>query len=476
MKVLLVNPPFHEGYGTFSESAGILPPLGLAYIAAMLEKAGIFVEIIDANALFMTWEQLSMQIFEKHPDIVGSSVMTSTVPIVQKLARIAKQANPNSIFIGGGVHITACPIETLERVPEIDIGVIGEGEETIVELVKALQLKENLSSVKGIAFRETGKIIVTQLRPPIHNLDELPFPAYHLLPVGKYKPRIYENIKHKKIVYMPVFSSRGCPNYCNFCDSHILFGRTVRYRSVENFLKEIDFLVKTYGVNLINVHDDTFTLDKNRVIRICNELISRKHDLQWICQSRVNTIDETAFMKMKEAGCYLVLFGIESGNQKVLNFIRKGIVLEQARKAIALTKKAKLKSITSFIIGQPIDTIETINETIKFADELDPTDVMFFLLSPYPGTEVYKYATEHGLLKGDVWGRSASSTEPAVVPEGMTERQLTEKLEEAYRTFYLNPKRAWKLLFKINSISDIKGYMQGAYNLVLKPIFYKNNN
>ncbi len=440
--VLLLVPPCIELYRDMREGSPIYPPLGIAYIAALLEKNKFKVKIIDAFVLNMQWPQIEEAIREEKPKLVGVTSTTSTFREALQIARIAKKVVPNVKVIAGGVHATALPKFTLERHPEIDAVAIGESDFTMLEAVKALSRGKSLEDVKGLVFRQGKKIVFTEPRPRITDLDRLPFPARHLLPNEKYRPSSKTPIKFP---FTTVMTSRGCPNDCVFCASKAMWGRTLVQRSAENVLQEIRQVVKNYGVKQIIFTDDTFTINKQRLIQLCDGLAEL--DLMWGCSSRVNTIDEEAIKKMKESGCAWLEFGVESGSSRVLKLIKKNITLEQARNAIRLAKKYKVQTSTAFMIGNIGETKEDIEKTIAFMKELDSDYVQLSILSPYPGTESYEIAMKKGYLKTDVESYTQPKyTDPVIALPNITREELKAYWKKGMIQFYLRPRFVLRML------------------------------
>ncbi|MFZ5559792.1 MAG: B12-binding domain-containing radical SAM protein [Patescibacteria group bacterium] len=402
MKVLLIIPP--KGYlATTWSRENIMPPLGVLYLAAFLEQNGIEVEIIDAFIEKYSWNQLKKAFLDKKPDVVGVSFTTETRFDGFKTIKIAKQVLPNSLVVAGGVHVSLTPQDTLSYIPELDMIVRGEGEETFLELIKTFEKGESFNRVAGISFRQNNRIIHNPSRAPIKDLNKIPFPARHLLS-KKYKLTL--DVPGKgKIPAAHIMSSRGCPIGCNFCASSQMWGRMFRYRSPENVLAEIEWLIKEYGVRGIWFFDDTLTMNRERVRDICDLILERHLDISWYCEVRVDTVDRELLKKMKEAGCYQVCFGVESGSQRVIDeIIGKKITLEQVRKVARWCGELGLLIFPTFIVSHPTETFEEAQQTIALMRELKSYaqgDVTIGILKIYPGTRLEEYAKETGFLPSD---------------------------------------------------------------------------
>lgn len=434
--ILLMTPPCIELYKGLRDVAPISPPLGLLYVASVLEKKGMCLKVLDTFAENLDWHQIEETFKQYDPDILGLTCVTSTFGEVAKIAGIAKKNNPNILVVVGGPHVTATPKQTLEKYPDIDIIVIGEGDYTLADIEEAISKNRNLSEVKGIAYRKENQIIITQPRQMIHNLDEVPFPARHLVKNELYKPPTHISGRDS---FFAIMSSRGCPNRCTFCSSKITFGSIIRYRSPENVLEEIKQSLKLVNTKYLVFMDDTFTVDKERVLKICRML--KELNIAWGSYARVNTVDEEMLTAMKEAGCNWIGYGVESGSQDILNKIKKGITLEQVRTAFRLTKKVGIASTAFFILGHLDETHETIKATIRFSKEINADFAQFNILTPYPGTEVYERASREGLILRDFedYG-NPKYKDPVIKLKTMDNHELKRYWKRATYGYYLRPK------------------------------------
>jgi anaerobic magnesium-protoporphyrin IX monomethyl ester cyclase len=457
MRILLIKPHHREVYKDFKDVATEYPPLGLAYIAAVLEQNGYKeIRIIDMPVEGITEERLKAILTEMKPDIIGVTATTPTITYSRKVSQLCKETLPDSILVMGGPHSTAVPEDVLTD-KNVDIVVRGEGEYTMLELVQTVEKKGSLKNVLGISYKEKGKIINNPQRPLIENLDELPFPARHLLPIDKY---YYVDVRKKPMT--TIFTSRGCPGLCIYCSARQTFGKAFRTRSPKNIVDEIELLVKTYGIRELHILDDTFTLHRQRAMDICDEIIRRKLDIIWCCPNgvRVNTVDDELLRKMKQSGCYSLAFGFESGSQKVLNAVMKGITLDQSRNAIKLAKKAGIETWGFFMMGLPEDTEETIRQTIDFAKELDPDIAKFHITVPFPGTELYQKWEREGIIKSSDWDRYGIHASDIVSFPGIPAERLKELHKTAYREFYMRPRYMLRYLKRLTPdrfLNSIKG-------------------
>jgi len=357
-------------------------PNGLLYIGAILLSRNIPTEIINLSN--KSWDGCRNIIKEMNPDIVGICCYTFNRHTCIKLAEIVKEVNKNIKVVFGGPHSSIMYAQLFDTSYNIDVIVLNEGEITFLELVNNLQGNTQLKNIPGIIYRENGKIINNGLRQPLESLDKLPIPA--------------EYFRYKRII-----TSRGCPGRCIFCDTPHLWGQKVRLRSPINVVDELELLNKKYGISSFIISDDTFTLGKERAIEICKEIIRRDLKITWDCRSRVNLICEERLMWMKKAGCTTISYGIESGSQKILNNLKKGIKVEQIKEAASLTRKFGLNLNYFIIVGSPGETDDTIRETMKVIEETKPTSIFTYIMQLTPGTELYETAKQSNFIKDNDW-------------------------------------------------------------------------
>jgi len=405
MKFLLINPPIRE-----NDKPNDFPS-GLGYIAAMLLKHGYDVTVLDINAWRYKKETvirlLQKYLIDKDINIVGIGCLITCYNYVKWIIKVIKNIKKQTIVIVGGGLGTSIPEMVIEKL-RADIVVIGEGEYTILELMEIFKkpqkknLKKKLLKVKGICFKYKGKIIKTQAREFIKNLDEIPFPAWDLFPIHIYLKNLWGEIKDmgiKSKSSMNVVSGRGCPYHCTFCYDPL--GHIRRIRSVDNVIQEIKLLKRKYGVDFIFFGDPIFMTSKEWVMQLCDRIIRENIKIKWASAGRVNLVDLELLKKMRDAGCISVNFGIESGSQKMLDIMRKGITVEQASKAIRIVRKVGMNLWTSFMMGFPEETRETLEETIRFCIDNDIHLVTIFFVTPYPGTALYEQVKRMGLIKNE---------------------------------------------------------------------------
>lgn len=462
IRVLLIRPPLAK---PLSDIDTMNQSLGLAYLAAVLEKEGFPVKIIETLILGYQQKEIIKEAKKFKPTIIGLSSTTREFPAALKLASNLKKHLKKCLTIIGGPHVTVTPKQTIKH-KCFDFAVLGEGEETIIELVKALEKdKKDLTQIKGIALKKGKRIIITPPQPFIKNLDTIPFPARHLLPpLERYRPT---PVSYRNLPVGTIMTSRGCPFRCTFCARNV-FGTQVRLRSPKNVVDEIEILVKKYGAREIRVWDDTFNLDPSRVIEICKEILKRKLVFSWACQARVNFVNSRMFHWMKKAGCWQISYGIESGNQAILNKVKKGITLKMAQAAVAKTKKAGIEAKCYFMVGLPDETEETMQDTIDFAKKIDPDIATFCITLPFPGTEIYQEAIKTKEFRRVPFEEYLyyETRRLPFVPKGLTAKKIIDYQGRAYRQFYLRPKIFLRELLKIRNLTILQAKIKGFLSVL----------
>jgi radical SAM superfamily enzyme YgiQ (UPF0313 family) len=383
MKILLMYPYFIEERIRDDDVKAV--PMGLYAVGAVLKENHYDAEILDWHEINRTPEKINQILSEKKPDVIGFSVLHGNRWGAIDIARTAKQLNPKTQVVFGGIGATFLWEHLLTHFPEVDVVVLGEGEWTFLNLVRHFEKKQDqgLAQIRGIAYRENGKILKTAQPDPIRDLDSLPIPSKHFL---------YEHVS----------SSRGCAWNCSFCGSPQFWGRNIRWRSPENFVEELEMLFRK-GVSFFYFSDDTFTLDPKKVIEICKRIIEKNLKISWYAISRVDQVDEVMLYWMRRAGCIQISYGVESGSVKIRKALGKPVKTEQIGRAFALTTRYGILSRAYFIYGAPGETWETIQETIDLMDEIKPLSAIFYILDVFPGTRLYSdLKKRHGITE-DVW-------------------------------------------------------------------------
>jgi len=450
MKILLIR---NNDLGFFNQTniTGVYPPLGLAYIASVLRKAGYQVNLLDNQILGFRNNSLKNEIKRIAPDVVLLSAMSPSWSELIKLSKLIKDVSPQIITGVGGPHLTVYPIESLSH-KSFDFGVYGEGENTILEVVKTIEEGRTLEGIKGCIFRENGEVIVNAPREEIDDLDSIPFPSIGLLPYKKY---IALSVNSP---FFTIVTSRGCPYNCKFCFQGYL-GR-YRTRSPENIVNEMEMLVNEYGIQEIIVFDETFAVEEQGVLKTC-ELIQKKGiKFKWDIRTRVDLLNEKVLKSLKNTGCYRIHLGIESGNQEILNMMNKKISIPEIVEKVNLAKKFGFEIRGYFMLAYPTETYRTICKTIDFAKSLSLHWASFTVTMGLPETDIYREALRRGYFDIDYWREHAKgnilNSKPYFIPNGLEEDDLFALKKKAYLEFYLRPKIIWSILTSARPMEVIK--------------------
>lgn len=408
MKILLLGTPVYNrskyGRRFFIPYA---PPIGLAYIGSVLRREGF--DLLIKDAMNSSWRDIASLIRLEKPDVVGASCLTEQRRSVFLLAETVKSVDKKIKVVIGNVHATFLYEQILRNVKSIDIIVMGEGEETFLELAGALESGAGLDNVKGIAYRKDGEIVKTGDRPQIPNLDALPFPTFDDFDFSRYN--IYDPIRSFDIrdsnndlmSYIPVNTSRGCIGRCQFCSVHRFWRGSWRARSPSNVVDEIETLNKEKKAGFINFTDDIFTVNKDRVIGIAREILRRNINIAWDCETRVDFIWPDMVSWMKRAGCISIALGVESGSTAILNAINKNSSVERIREAVHCIRENKIKINMLLMVGNPGESDRTIDETARLVKELKPDIRTVQITTVYPGTPLYDICRNDGIIDDDYW-------------------------------------------------------------------------
>lgn len=394
-KILLIRPSNRKLYETDNPRRD--EPLGLEYISSNIMQNGYRVKILDLDIINIDTEGLKEYLIQEQPDYVGVTASTPMLIDAKQIFALVNLTLPNCKKIIGGAHASCLPLNALEE-SGADVVVIGEGEYSFQEIIEERPYEEIL----GIGFRKDGNFIINPSRQPIDNLDSLKFPAHHLVPRDSYQMSAYFDIYFKEderpIRSASVITSRSCPFNCIYCAIKTIAGSKIRLRSAENVIEEIALLYFELGVKAIMFVDDVFTFDKKRTSQICKTLIDRKINVKWWIDTRVDFVSEDLLWLMKEAGCRFIVYGVESGSQRILNMLKKGITIEQVREAFALTHKVGINTKANFMFGHLDETEEEVMQSIQLAKELNPARVGFYLTLPLPGSQLYEIAKARNLI------------------------------------------------------------------------------
>ena len=446
VKTLLLTPPLSpkQRMGMLSEGGAIMPGLGVLYMAALLRKQGLQVAILDAEGLKLDLKTTTQIIDKENPEILGITATTPSIMLAGAVAKEVKNRIPNIKIFLGGPHVTAMPLETIKKFPEIDGCVLGDGELSFAKIVHNIQNGIEIErGVSGLVWRNNNKILTCPREYPLENLDSLPFPAWDLL---KGFPEIYRPSFHsyRRLPVANIITSRGCPYSCSFCDRSV-FGRKVNKHSLGYIIEMIENLVKDFGIKEISIKDDTFTLSSNRVIEFCRQLRKRKIGLTWSCNSRIDLVNDEMLREMKSAGCWLISYGIESGSPKMLKKMKKGISKEQIVKALKLTRKNGIVSKGFFMLGIPGETVETMKETLNFIKKLPLDELNINFFTPFPGSELFLEAIQEG-FRPDY--KRMNMLDTVYIPKGLTEKDLRKYQKQIIFSFYLRPSKIARYLLR----------------------------
>ena len=468
MNVLFVEPPKDIW---FVMGEYLPPPFGIIQLAAFLEREvkDVDIEVLDCNAQQIDWKGMEKRIESFNPDIVASSALaTCNTYVVARTLETAKRVNPNILTVAGGQHFTATAQESLETYPEIDVIVRGEGEQTFTELVKKANKKSSFPQIKGISFRQNEKILHTPSRHLIENLDELPYPGYHFVKDIVHKYHFAAMTGHNA-PYALIEGSRGCPHNCTFCSQWIHWQGIWRIKTSQRIADEFEFCYQNYGSRFIWLTDDNFGFGK-RADELADGIIQRgiEEDLMWFTQARCDDVvrNSDVLPKLRKSGLRWVLLGVENSKESTLETFRKNITAKDAKDAVKLLKENDIFAHAMFIIGERKDTAKSIADLREFANELDPDFVIFAILTPFPGTELYDEAIKNGWIEDFNW--SHYDMVHAIMPtETLSRREVQEELYNCYRSFYGSFERRISGLFSGNKMKR-RIYWYMAFRGILK--------
>lgn len=466
MRILIINPPSKQGVAFVREGRCeqrtssfqyVLLPVSLLSIAAVLRKNEFKVKVIDAIAENLGWPNIEKEISLFLPKLIILNVSTVTFDDDLHLAKMIKKEWPSIHVSAIGVHVTSLPEGALSL--DIDSVIRGEPEITSLKLAQAIKKRKNLGKILGLSYKEKKKIYRNPDRPYIKNLDNLPFPARDLVKNERYL------MSMSTTPHTVLLSSRGCDKNCIFCTARQYYGQRLRLRSAENVIDEMEEIKEKYKINYITMWSDTFTLNKDFVMKLCHEMRIKRLKIKWMCNSRVDTIDEEMLRTMKKAGCIGIAFGVESGVQKILNNCGKQTKIKEIKKAFKLMKKVGIESLAHFILGLPGETKKTIKETIKFAKELDPDYAQFYCAIPFPGTPFYTLAKREGWIVSRKW-EDYEINKAIIETPSLSRKELERARRWAYISFYFRLSYLLKRLSKIKTFKEFKYFTVSSYRFI----------
>lgn len=432
---------------------GIVPPLGLAYIAASLEKAGHIVRILDAQVSGYIKEDIKRELIDFDPDIAGITTMTSNFKGALEAAKLAKSCDIMTVV--GGPNVEVFPEETLSY-DSIDFGILGEGEESFVRLIDAIQNKKPLNGIEGVTYKENGKI---KINSPaiIKDIDKLPLPARHLLPIKQYPSLIHRGIMTTMI------TSRGCPYKCAFCFKQFA-DREVRFRNPKSVVDEMELLIKEYKVNEIMFYDDTIITNTSHIEGICNEILKRNLTIRWESPSRLDKINLSLLKLMRAAGCVRLRYGVESGDEEILEVMNKKISLDIVVKAFKMTRAVGIEAFAYVMAGYLNETRKAFENTMRLIKRIKADHMIMTLATPYPKTPLEREAVKANKVPPGYWRNFVLGETDAPIPPLVDGAE--KWVREAYRSFYLNPRYIFGRLKYINSYDQLKKHVLAGIGII----------
>ncbi|MGA3059736.1 MAG: radical SAM protein [Candidatus Bathyarchaeia archaeon] len=474
MRVLLVNPPRFQGVPVIREERceiterySILPPYSLLQIASILRADKHSVELVDANGINLSSDQVNSIIQNSNFDVIIFRFTPTTYHWDMKIASFSKMAHPKAWTIGICWTLRTVPESVLSNAPDLDIYVMHDYEVVTPAVVSAISFGKNLSTVPGIAYRGGDRIQVNAMSKPIENWDSLPLPAYDLLPSIKN----YFINTHHGAPFMIMYAGKGCPFSCIYCTER---NTKVKNRSAERILRELKYIKEKFNIKTVSFFDETFTIDRERAIAIAEGINRENLKILWYCNTRVNLVDKSLLKIMYNGGCRGISFGIESGSQTILDNAQKGVTVKQAEDAINLTKEVGMKVYCSFIFGLPGENWNTVNETIKFVRRTLPTGAQFNVAVPYPGTELYQIALKKGWIKAGIDWSTMYQHESAMRTDELTSEELNKARKMGYRALYFNS-RWWlqNLWHVFKEPDDFQLALRYSIKIINNYVFHK---
>lgn len=461
MKILLIRPKAERLVNTerppqIMRAEGVFPPLGLAYVAAALEKAGHSTSILDCEASKLLFEDISLKIREARPDIVGVTCTTPELHNATELCRLAKKTDDTISTVLGGAHMSCFPKETV-GIKCMDFGVIGEGELTFVELAEELaKTNRNFRQIQGLVWKRDKKVVQNHIRKPLENIDGLPLPARHLLPLEKYHAFL---MRHPMTA---IIGSRGCPYHCAYCFRDANTSR-YRNRSPNGIADELEECITRYGIHDFAFLDDCWPKPK-LMDELCREITTRGLDIRWNIRQRTDLVNAELLRKMKKAGCSFIKYGVESGSDRILKMMKKGATTKKVEDAFSATRKTGMQTFGYFMFGYPTETEEDFKTTLELAKKIDPDWAMFNTTVPFPNTELLRLAIKQCGFDAKYWPEWSQGKTTRRMPT--LSRDAADRCLRAYREFYFRPAFIGRAIRNLRNFKELKKYAEGAYAII----------
>ncbi|MCX6639828.1 MAG: radical SAM protein [bacterium] len=461
MKVHLINPPSPGEFGFTREGRcmqkeGVWtttwPPISLTQTAAVLRQRGHQVQVNDCSVEAVDTEKLKAILRQSAPGLV---VMNSTTPSLNfdmTIPPVIKAILPGTKVAAFGIHVGTLPEDCFKMTEALDYIIRGEPELTIADLADSLDQGADPSSVAGLSLRQDGVVINAPDRTFLKNIDDFPYPAWDLINLDNYR------LPFSGRRFLMVTTARGCPYGCVYCVAQSYYGRKIRMRKVDRIADELEHLRDRYGVNDFFFWSESFTIIKTAIKELCREILHRNLNVRWVCNSRVDNIDLELLKLMKEAGCWMISYGIESGEQAILDGIKKNITIAQIQNAIELTRQVGFQIAGHFVLGLPGETLDSLKKTYDFACNLDLDYAQFYCASPWPGSEFYHMAKKSGWLASTDWSQYEQDRSVTNYP-GLSAQQITQFRDWAARKYYLRPKIMWRTITRLKSPGEIKNFI-----------------
>ncbi len=479
IRTLVLQPPISDQnlWGRFKKGSGYVPPLGIMYIASYMESEGFHCDVLDCLVERYKLSDLREHLKNNKYDLIGITCMTNSADDAFNAVNIAREVHPDSVIVLGGVHPTALPEQTVKECLEANLILIGEGEQAFVDLATCLQEEKDYHFIEGVAFwsKEENKVKYTAPRTPIPDLDALPLPAYHKVSMEKYVPHVTQYID---LPNYPILLQRGCPYQCTYCDHGAVLGRKIRSLSVQRAVENIKYLIDNYGTKGVYFLDSVFTVRRDFIMKLLPEI--EKLKISFACNARADQLDYELLVALKRAGCWMIQIGIESGNIKSLELIKKAsyssafkpdpndptgrpYLLNKYEQEIRNCQKLGIQVMASYILGLPGENAEDVETTINFAKRLATETALFFLPVPYPGSHLLEQARDDGGLKENVVWKDYSAVDysnPVYVNPKIGKEKMQELLAKAFREYYRQPRVIYRNIRAIRGTKDIVKYVK----------------